>query len=133
MNRKADIDFSPPVIAPGTVLYTDGDPLQRPADHVGIIHETDRDGHVDGPAHERSPPCTESRRCSNDGSPAPSTTASSHHIAYYLDEFTFRFNRRTSRSRGLLFYRLFQQAVNTEPHPLDDLLAWPPTHSDDWS
>ena len=30
---------------------------------------------------------------------------------YYLDEYTFRFNRRTSRSRGLLFYRLIQQAV----------------------
>ena len=42
-------------------------------------------------------------------------------LAYYLDEFTFRFNRRTSRTRGLLFYRLFQQAVNTEPHPLDVL------------
>lgn len=33
------------------------------------------------------------------------------HLAYYLDEFTFRFNRRTSRSRGKLFYRLVQQAV----------------------
>lgn len=33
------------------------------------------------------------------------------HLDYYLDEFTFRFNRRTSRSRGLLFYRLMQQAV----------------------
>jgi ribosomal protein L37AE/L43A len=27
-------------------------------------------------------------------------------LAYYLDEFTFRFNRRTSRQRGKLFYRL---------------------------
>ena len=33
------------------------------------------------------------------------------HLDYYLDEFTFRFNRRTSRSRGKLFYRLVQQAV----------------------
>lgn len=32
-------------------------------------------------------------------------------LDYYLDEFTFRFNRRTSRSRGKLFYRLMQQAV----------------------
>lgn len=40
------------------------------------------------------------------------------HLAYYLDEFTFRFNRRASRSRGLLWYRLVQQAVNTDPHPL---------------
>jgi len=28
------------------------------------------------------------------------------HLSYYLDEFTFRFNRRTSKSRGKLFYRL---------------------------
>jgi transposase-like protein len=37
------------------------------------------------------------------------------HLDYYLDEFTFRFNRRTSRSRGQLFYRLMQQAVAIEP------------------
>lgn len=36
------------------------------------------------------------------------------HLDYYLDEFTFRFNRRTSRSRGLLFYRLMQQAATTD-------------------
>lgn len=34
------------------------------------------------------------------------------HLDYYLDEYTFRFNRRTSRSRGLLFYRLITQAVH---------------------
>jgi len=39
----------------------------------------------------------------------------SSHLDYYLDEFTFRFNRRTSISRGKLFYRLLQQAVNVEP------------------
>lgn len=37
------------------------------------------------------------------------------HLDYYLDEFTFRFNRRTSRSRGKLFYRLVQQAVAISP------------------
>jgi len=37
------------------------------------------------------------------------------HLDYYLDEFTFRFNRRSSRARGLLFYRLMQQAVNFDP------------------
>lgn len=39
----------------------------------------------------------------------------SSHLEYYLDEFTFRFNRRRSRSRGKLFYRLVQQAVAIEP------------------
>lgn len=38
---------------------------------------------------------------------------SGKHLDYYLDEYTFRFNRRTSRSRGLLFYRLMQQAAAT--------------------
>lgn len=37
------------------------------------------------------------------------------HLDYYLDEYTFRFNRLTSRSRGLLFYRLMEQAVALEP------------------
>jgi transposase-like protein len=36
-------------------------------------------------------------------------------LPYYLDEFTFRFNRRTSRARGLLFYRLLEQATGI-PH-----------------
>jgi transposase-like protein len=36
------------------------------------------------------------------------------HLDYYLDEFVFRFNRRTSRSRGKLFYRLIQQAVTID-------------------
>jgi len=39
------------------------------------------------------------------------------HLDYYLDEFTFRFNRRTSRARGMLFFRLLQQAVAVEPFP----------------
>jgi transposase-like protein len=39
------------------------------------------------------------------------------HLDDYLDEFTFRFNRRTSRSRGLLFYRLIETAVVTDPTP----------------
>lgn len=37
------------------------------------------------------------------------------HFDYYLDEFTFRFNRRKSRHRGKLFYRLAQQAVQVDP------------------
>jgi len=43
------------------------------------------------------------------------------HLLYYLDEFTFRFNRRTSKSRGKLFYRLVQQAMMVEPAPLPTL------------
>jgi hypothetical protein len=45
-----------------------------------------------------------------------------HQLPYYLDEYTFCFNRRTAASRGLLFYRLLQQAVGTDPHPLATLM-----------
>ena len=38
-----------------------------------------------------------------------------NNLEYYLDEYTFRFNRRKSASRGKLFYRLVQQAVTTAP------------------
>lgn len=44
------------------------------------------------------------------------------HLCYYLDEFTFRFNRRKSASRGKLFYRLIQQAVQVEPTPFSSLI-----------
>ena len=40
----------------------------------------------------------------------------------YLDEFAFRFNRRSSHSRGKLFYRLLQQAIAIEPTPYKDLI-----------
>ena len=36
---------------------------------------------------------------------------SKEHLPYYLDEFTFRFNRSASHSRGMLFYRLVEQAL----------------------
>jgi transposase-like protein len=45
------------------------------------------------------------------------------HLHYYLDEYTFRFNRRTSRSRGQLFYRLVQQSLQVGPAPLSTLKA----------
>jgi len=51
------------------------------------------------------------------------------HLDYYLDEFTFRFNRRTSRSRGQLFYRLLQQAVTVEPSPYKAIVGGRPPES----
>jgi transposase-like protein len=45
------------------------------------------------------------------------------HLDYYLDEFTFRFNRRTSSSRGKLFYRLAQNAVQVQPVPYQILVG----------
>lgn len=44
------------------------------------------------------------------------------HLDYYLDEFTFRFNRRRSKSRGKLFFRLAQQAMAVEPITYDRIV-----------
>ncbi len=48
---------------------------------------------------------------------------SKKHLDYYLDEFTFRFNRRASKARGLLFYRLLQNAVRIGPSSYRKLIA----------
>ena len=50
------------------------------------------------------------------------------HLDYYLDEFTFRFNRRTSRARGLLFYRLMEQAVDCVPVSRKMIVGGHPLH-----
>jgi transposase-like protein len=42
-------------------------------------------------------------------------SVTAQHLDAYLDEFTFRFNRRHSRQRGMLFYRLLENAVVTAP------------------
>ena len=53
------------------------------------------------------------------------------HLEYYLDEFTFRFNRRTSKSRGKLFFRLVQQVLSVEPVFNKDLQAIAPAGEDE--
>jgi transposase-like protein len=50
-------------------------------------------------------------------------SCSKDHFAYYLDEYTFRFNRRKSKSRGMLFYRLLQNAVQVEPSTYKDIIS----------
>jgi transposase-like protein len=50
---------------------------------------------------------------------------SADHLQAYLDEFAFRFNRRGSRARGMLFYRLLEQSVAMHPISLQDLVANP--------
>ena len=52
------------------------------------------------------------------------------HMQAYLDEFTFRFNRRGSRARGMLFYRLLQQSVAMVPISFHDLVANPKPRKD---
>ncbi len=45
------------------------------------------------------------------------------HLQSYLDEFCFRFNRRSARQRGMLFYRLLEQAIQASPVRGEDLLV----------
>lgn len=54
---------------------------------------------------------------------------SHQHLDGYLDEFTFRFNRRKSASRGKLFFRLAQQAVQIAPAPYSSLTKPQPVGS----
>jgi hypothetical protein len=72
------------------------------------------------------PPSIGSPHCPNGGCweaiKARSTTPT---YAEYLDEFVFRFNRRRSRSRVLLFYRVLQLAVDHDPVRYRDLIARP--------
>jgi hypothetical protein len=52
--------------------------------------------------------------------------AASHaQLDWYLDEFTFRFNRRAATHRGLLFYRLLEEAVVTPPLPYHTVVGPP--------
>ncbi len=46
---------------------------------------------------------------------------SDKHMQSYLEEYTFRFNRRNAAKRGLLFYRLLEGAVNVQPVTTKDL------------
>jgi hypothetical protein len=46
-------------------------------------------------------------------------------LDYYLDELTFRVNRRHSRHRGLLFYRLLEGAVAADPQPYKTITSKP--------
>lgn len=103
-------------VSPGSVIHSDGSPSYRKLDKFGYRHR--RTVHLQSgiPAHESMPGVHRVAALlqrwflgTHHGAVQPKQ------LDYYLDEFVFRFNRRTSKSRGLLFYRLLQQAVVTKP------------------
>lgn len=124
--RKDDIfNFVAANIAPGSIVWTDGDRLFKDLPRrLGLTHErivligSNESAHSALPAVHRVASLLKRWLAGT-----LHQGQSIEHLDYYLDEYTFRFNRRTSRSRGLLFYRLLQQAVNTDPHPYDTLTA----------
>ena len=103
-------------VAPGAKVRTDGSPIYAPLPDEGFDH----DPHVilgsKAPAHEPLPGVHRVIALlkrwllgTHHGAVDP------RHVDYYLDEFAFRFNRRSSRSRGMLFYRLIQQSAVAAP------------------
>lgn len=103
-------------IEPGSTIHTDGSWIYQSLPEHGFLRDkTVLLGSAD-PAHVSLPGVHRVASLlkrwllgTHQGSVQP------HQLDYYLDEFTFRFNRRSSRSRGLLFYRLLEQAVATSP------------------
>ncbi len=109
------IPFICETVKPGSIIRTDGWSGYSKLVKHGYIHKQTVLSHSEDPAHVAMP------GVHRIASLFKRVLLSTHqgavhgkHLDYYLDEYTFRFNRRTSRSRGLLFYRLMEQAVVTE-------------------
>lgn len=120
------LPFVREVVAPGSRVHTDGSPAYRSLSDHGYRHKRIVMAGSDTPAHSSMP------GVHRVASLLKRWLLGTHHGAvqpdqldYYLDEFVFRFNRRTSRSRGLLFYRLLEQAVATEPVTYQDIAGGP--------
>ena len=103
-------------VLPGTKIRTDGSAAYRGLKESGYEHQQTVHLGAKTPAHESMPGVHRVAALlqrwmmgTHHGAVQPAQ------LDYYLDEFVFRFNRRTSRSRGLLFYRLLQQAILTKP------------------
>jgi len=113
------VDFAQRVIKPGSHIKTDGALHLRRLSQLGYEHEYFTGLGSAEPAHVNLPGVHMIAALLKRWLTGTLHYAvSQEHLAYYLDEYTFRFNRRTSKSRGMLFYRLLQQAVNTDPQPL---------------
>lgn len=103
-------------VAPGTTIHTDGWKGYNGLQAAGYGHRVSVISTAPEQAHELMP------RVHNVASLLKRWLMGTlqggiqkRHLDYYLDEFTFRFNRRTSRTRALLFHRLAQHAANLQP------------------
>ena len=117
------VEFACATVEPGSLIRTDGARTLRQLGDLGYTHEyvtgydaEDRDTVLPG-AH------LVSSLLKRWLTGTLHYSVSDKHFAYYLDEYAFRFNRRRSTARGMLFYRLLQQAAATDPHPLAELTA----------
>ena len=110
------LPFVKDVVEPGSMVRTDGSWAYHKLQKLGyrrermVIYGAAQPAHVSMPGvHRVSALLKRWLMGTHQGA------VKQKQLEYYLDEFTFRFNRRTSRSRGLLFYRLLQQAMLTAP------------------
>lgn len=110
------IPFVQEVVAPGSTVRTDGSAAYRHLNDLGYAHQrvvvvgATEAAHTAMPGVHRVAALIKRWLLGTlHGAVQP------EHLDAYLDEFVFRFNRRSSTFRGLLFYRLLQQAVATSP------------------
>jgi transposase-like protein len=116
--------FIAETVEPGSTVRTDGWSLYPPITKLGYRHEPVNVVRSAEAAHVLLPGVHRVASLLKRWLAGTLHHGYSHNqLDYYLDEFTFRFNRRNARQRGLLFYRLLEQAVRTSPHPLGELTA----------
>ena len=115
--------FISDVIEPGSVVHTDGWDGYAGLTGVGYVHEVSVLATSKKDALELLPRVHHVVALLKKWLHGTHQGAvSREHLDYYLAEYTFRFNRRTSRYRGKLFYRLLQHAVAVEPAPYQSLV-----------
>lgn len=110
------VPFVRDVVDVGAVVHTDGWRGYNDLPKHGYARETTVLSSSDDPAHVAMPGVHRVASLLKRwllGTHQGATTPA--HLQAYLEEFTFRFNRRTSGSRGLVFRRLLEQAVVTQP------------------
>jgi len=111
-------------VASGSVIHTDGWRGYYGIETKGYVHQTTVLKGKKEPASDLLPRVHRVISLLKRWLMGTHQGAVSHkHLDYYLDEFTFRFNRRKSASRGRLFYRLAQQAVAIEPLTYDAIVG----------
>ncbi|MGZ5978499.1 MAG: IS1595 family transposase [Isosphaeraceae bacterium] len=111
-------------VEPGSLIHTDGWRGYARIQTLGYVHKVTTIKHAAHPADEVMPRVHRVASLLKRWLLGTHQGAVSHgHLDYYLDEFTFRFNRRKSQSRGKLFYRLVQQAVAIDPVPYANLVS----------
>ncbi|WCN08724.1 IS1595 family transposase [Marinomonas mediterranea] len=109
-------EFIADVIEPNSQIHTDGSAIYSSVDNMGYSRKKTVHLGSDIPAHETMPGVHRVAALLKRWLlGAYQGAVQTKQLDYYLDEYTFRFNRRKSRSRGLLFYRLLEQSVATKP------------------